>query len=685
MSDRPRLRKDLIVVEQSYRGEQSYIVKDPSTRKYFRFRPAEVAVMRSLDGERTTVEAAAALLDEGIKVSAAAIGRFAEKLKSMGLCERTLRETSVLLMERLRAQRRTRLRAGRIQGNILRLRWSFGDPDEMMNRVMPYLRFIYTRAFVITSVALFAVYFVVLWLKWPEFATAITNVYTLRASASDYVLLYISATVLIAIHELAHGFTCKHFGGEVHEIGAMMFYFDLAFFCNVNDAWTFPELKSRLWVTAAGSWIEMCMASIAGVIWWVTEPGTLISDASLAVFLIGGFASVLLNMNPLVPLDGYYALSDWLGVPNLRRRAFDYTSWLFKTKWMGLELPTPQADEREQRIFLLYGLLAAAYTGMIFFLFAALAYGWVSGAFGALGVIALLIVVWVTTSSLRRDLRRAASEAWREMRAKWAAGGRLQRIGNGLGMLALFAVVAGLAPWPITVTGPFIVASAVPGILVAPDSGVVVDVMVREGSRVDPGRSLMLIRNLELEREVAATALAVDSLGLLATRARARGDEGTAGQITAQAQAEGARLAGMRERVRSLVIRAPVAGVVASPRPDTLLGRTISLGDTLLHLTGDRVEARIALEGAGASLAREGQRAKLIAHADPGVRIEATVSSVAPSASPDGMVETRVRLAGREGLRPGMTGDARITLRESNVWGALWWAIRSRIRTDVLL
>jgi len=348
------------------------------------------------------VEAAAALLDEGIKVSAAAIGRFAEKLKSMGLCERTLRETSVLLMERLRAQRRARLRAGRIQGNILRLRWSFGDPDEMMNRIMPYLRFIYTRAFVVTSVALFAVYFVVLWLKWPEFATAMADVYTLRASASDYVLLYISATVLIAIHELAHGFTCKHFGGEVHEIGAMMFYFDLAFFCNVNDAWTFPELKSRLWVTAAGSWIEMCIASIAGVIWWITEPGTFISDASLAVFLIGGIASVLLNMNPLVPLDGYYALSDWLEVPNLRRRAFDYTSWLVKTKWLGLELPTPQLDDREQRIFILYGLLAAAYTGMIFLLFGALAYGWLSRAFGALGVIALLIVAWVATRSSTR-------------------------------------------------------------------------------------------------------------------------------------------------------------------------------------------------------------------------------------------------------------------------------------------
>jgi putative peptide zinc metalloprotease protein len=685
MSDRPRLRQDLVVVEQSYRGEQSFIVKDPSTRKYYRFRPAEVAVMRSLDGERTVAEAAAALLDEGLKVSAAVVGRFAEKLKSMGLCERTLRETSVLLMERLRAQRRARLRSGRVQGDILRLRYSFGDPDDLMNRTLPYLRFCFTRGFVLTSIALFAVYFVILALKWSEFAGAIAEVYTLRASVSDYVLLYVVTIVMIAIHELAHGFTCKNYGGEVHEIGAMMFYFDIAFFCNVNDAWTFPDLKPRLWVTAAGAWIEMVVASIAAVVWWAAEPGTFVSNVALAVFLVGGIASVLINFNPLVPLDGYYALSDWLEVPNLRRRAFAHMTWLLKTRWLGAELPMPPADEREQRIFFLYGTLAAAYTGMIFCVFAALAYGWVSRIFGAVGLVALLIVAWVATRSLRRNLRRAASDAWREIRAKWSASGKLARVTNGLVILAVLIVVGGLAPWPITVTGSFIVSSATSGVLAAPDSGVVVEVMVREGSRVDAGRSLVLIRNLELERDLTATSLAVDSLGLLAARARARGDEGQAARIAAQAQAERARLAGMRDRVRSLVIRAPDAGVVASPRPDTLLGRTVSIGDTLLRLASDRVEARIALEGAGASLAREGQRAKLIAHADPRVRLEATLASVAPSASPDGMVESRIRLVETEALRPGMTGEARITLRESNVWGALWWAIRSRIRTDVLL
>jgi pyruvate/2-oxoglutarate dehydrogenase complex dihydrolipoamide acyltransferase (E2) component len=224
------------------------------------------------------------------------------------------------------------------------------------------------------------------------------------------------------------------------------------------------------------------------------------------------------------------------------------------------------------------------------------------------------------------------------------------------------------------------------GVVVAPDSGVVFEVLVREGSRVGAGAPHALIRNLDLERDVAAASRAVDSLRIREAQARARGQEGEVARLTAQARAETARLAGMRDRVRSLAIRAPRELIVQSPRPDTLVGRTVSLGDTLLSLAGTSgAEARIALEGAGASLAREGQRVRLIAHADPAHRVEAAVASVAASASPGGKVESRVHLAGTETLRPGMTGEARITLRQSNAWGALWWAVRSRIRTDVLL
>jgi putative peptide zinc metalloprotease protein len=686
VSERPRLRSDLVLVEQTYRGEQSFIVKDPTTHKYFRFRPVEVTVMQTLDGNRTVAEAAAALLEQGLRVSAAAVGKFAEKLKGMDLCERTLRERSVLLMERLRAQRHTRLNQGPLRGDILRLRWSLGDPDRFMDRTMPYLRFCFTRSFLLVSLALFAVNFVIVVLKWPEFVGAVSSIYQLQASLGDYAALWLVSIVIIGAHELGHGYTCKYFGGQVHEMGAMLFYFQLAFFCNVNDAWTFPERKARLWVTAAGSWIQMVLSSLAAIVWWAATPDSLLGKLALAGVITGGFAAVLVNINPLIPLDGYYALSDWLEVPNLRKRAFAHLEWLIKTRLLRLERPMPPADDREQRIFLLYGALAATYTGLVLLLVGAVAYGWLSRAFGALGVILLLAVILLMTRPVLRELRRTVAEAWAGLRARQSGGAGRRRMGGyilgGVGVMAL----AGLAPWTITVTGPFVVAPARGGVVVAADTGVVLEVLVREGSVVSAGALLTSIRNLELEREAQATALMADSLAIREAQARALRHEGQAARIASQRRAETARLVGMRERIAALAARAPVAGVVLTPRPEELVGVMVSLGDTLLRLGGrEGVEARIALEGAGASLARKGQAVRLITHANPAFRVEGTVTSVGALASPGGVVESRVRLVSAESLRPGMTGEASVAIRRTNAWGALWWAIRSRIRTDILL
>ena len=682
-----RLRADLVLVEQTYRGEQSFIVKDPTTRKYFRFRPVEIAVMQVFDGERTAAQAAAALVEQGIQVSAAAVGRFAAKLKGMGLFESTLHERSVLLMERLRAQRRNRLNQSPLRGDFLRLRWSLGDPDKFMDRTFPYVRFCFTRGFLVASAVLFVLHLLVLADKWPEYVGALSDIYLFRASAGDYARFWLVASLIIVAHELAHGFTCKYYGGKVHEIGAMLFYFEPAFFCNVNDAWTFPERKARLWVTAAGSWIELVLASIAAIVWWMTAPGTLMSDVALTTLLIAGLATMFVNLNPLLPLDGYYALLDWLEISNLRQRAFAHLRWTINTRWLGLDQPMPPADERERRVFLVYGTLAALYTASIFLLIGSMAYGWLSRTFGALGMLALLAAIWMLSRNARRDFGRVLVEAWRGRRARrmglpgsgrrtaWYAAGALAAIG-----------LVGLVPWPITVNGPFVVAPSASGVLIAPDSGLVFEVLVREGALVRAGAPLALIRNLELERGAVATARAVDSLAMREAQARAGGRVGEAARISARGRSEAARLGGLRDRLAALTVRAPVAGVVLTPRPEDLTGSRVSLGDTLFRLGGgDGVEARIALKGAGALLGREGQPVRLVAHADPALRLRTVVTGVAASAVPGGAVESRVRLGGADALRPGMTGEARIEVRQTNAWGALWWAIRSRIRTDVLL
>jgi len=684
VSGRPRLRSDLVLVEQTYRGEQSFIVKDPSTHKYFRFRPLEVSVMRTLDGERTVAEAARDLAERGIQVSAAAVGKFAEKLKAMGLCERTMMERSVLLMERLRAQRRQRLQTGPFRGELLRLRWSMADPDRFMDRTLPYLRFCFTRGFILASLALFAIYFVILAVRWPQFTLALSDLYHLRVSGGDLLVIWLTGLGIIAIHELGHGYTCKYFGGQVHEIGAMLFYFEPAFFCNVNDAWTFPELRARLWVTAAGSWIQMVVAGLGAIVWWAAVPDTLISLVALGAVLIGGFTTVLVNLNPLVPLDGYYALSDWLEIPNLRHRALAYLGWGIKTRVLGLDRPEPPADERERRIFLVYGALAAAYIGSIFLLIGGAVYGWLSRALGVIGFLLFAAVVWSMARGPIRDWARAGVEAWRQWRA--TAGPR-RRLRPVLVFGVPAAVLAGiLVPRPITVTGSYAVAAATRLVLVAPDTGVVFQVLVREGALVPGGEPLARIRNLDLEREAESAGRAVDSLAAREVQARASGREAESGRIAAARRAEAARLAGMHHRIEALTLRAPGRGIVVTARPEELAGLGVSPGDTLLELgQPDSVEVRVALDAAGAPYAREGQPVRLVSHADPAVRLVAVVAGISEAAEPAGAVESRIRLPAAAALRPGMTGEASVTIDRSNAWGALWWALRRRIRTDLLL
>ena len=165
----PRLRPDVTIVEQVFRGETSFVVKDPATQKYFRFRPAEVGVMRCFDGRRTPDEIAAALAEQEVKLTARAVEAFARQLAKVGLLEHTLSDRTTLQLERVRAERRRRRRPALFRGELLRMRWSFGDPDALFNRTMPAVRWMFTPAFVVGSLVLFAAYFVILAATWGEF------------------------------------------------------------------------------------------------------------------------------------------------------------------------------------------------------------------------------------------------------------------------------------------------------------------------------------------------------------------------------------------------------------------------------------------------------------------------------------------------------------------------------------
>jgi multidrug efflux pump subunit AcrA (membrane-fusion protein) len=678
----PCLRADLAIVEQVFRGETSFVVKDPATQKYFRFRPVEMGVMRCFNGQQTHDQIAETLESQGVRLSARAVEAFARKLASIGLLERTLVERTTLELERIRAQRRQRRQRTLFRGELLRMRWSFGDHDATLTRWMPHVRWMFTKAFVIVSALLFATYFSIVGATWTEFSQAVTQHFSpFNLTIGSVLILWGTLLVVTFIHELGHTFACKHFGGEVHEVGFMLVYFQPAFYANVNDAWSFTSLSSRLWVTAAGGWIELVFTALAAMVWLFASPDTLVSELAVAVMVIGGGFALLTNANPLMPLDGYFALIDWLEIPNLRHRAREYVTWWIRRNVLRLEVPEPPATDRERRVLLTYGVLAAAYALIFFTIFGLWLMGRAGQAFGALGVLTVLTLVFALVRKGVVAWWRSAATALHGRRATRARGPRWR--GLLVGALAALLILA-LMPWTLTTTGAFVVAPVRTLDVTASDSAVIAAIYVREGVRVEAGAPLARLIDRKLERELLEATRAADSLGVAGSRARSMLDAGATGRLEAERAAATARLASIRSRVDALTMRAQWGGVVTTPRVEELVGQRVVAGDRVMRVAMlDSLEARVSLTRAGAASVAQGQVAHLIAYGDVERPVDAAVSAVAAGAADSTkMIEARVPV--RPGTwRAGATGEASIELRRSTALGAIWWGVRQLVRNDL--
>jgi multidrug efflux pump subunit AcrA (membrane-fusion protein) len=303
--------------------------------------------------------------------------------------------------------------------------------------------------------------------------------------------------------------------------------------------------------------------------------------------------------------------------------------------------------------------------------------------FGVFGVLLFAAGQWLVLYKPLRSAVLTTAQALRTHGAIWRTNRLRFRLGATLAAIVLLGI---LLPWPITVSAPLVVAPSLSIPLTAPDSGMVERVQVREGTRVPAGAPLLHIRNLELERQMVSHQRVADSLAIRSAEARARNQAAEVSLIDAARAVEEARAAGLRGRVAALGIRALSSGVVVTPRPEELAGRWVSNGEVVLRLgQPDSVEVRISLTGAGATLVKPGQPVRLLSRATLDRPLGAQLSAVSVAANSPETLEARVRLAAGDSWRPGMTGEASITIRRSNVWGALWWRVRRGIRTDLLL
>ena len=148
-------------------------------------------------------------------------------------------------------------------------------------------------------------------------------------------------------------------------------------------------------------------------------------------------------------------------------------------------------------------------------------------------------------------------------------------------------------------------------------------------------------------------------------------------------------MASIQTRVDALTLRSQWAGVVTTPRVRELEGLRVFPGDEVMRLAMlDSLEARVALSNAGALSVHAGQVVHLMAHGDVSDPVSTTVGAVAPAGAgseQSGTIEVRVPIGRAVTWRAGATGEASVEIRRSTMLAALWWAVRQRVRGDVLL
>jgi putative peptide zinc metalloprotease protein len=339
-----KLRNDLTVSEQQTADETIFIVKNPVTGAFFRLREAEWFIAGQCDGT-TSLEVICRRTEEkfGAALPMESLAAFVSKLEKAGLLD-TGRS----------ARRQKKRRQQRLQGNVLFLRFKLLDPNAILNRLERKIRFFFTPFFLVFSAAMILLAVGIVATNLGAIIDGVSQFYSLSALPLIIAMIFL----VVSAHEFAHGFTCKHFGGEVREMGFLLVYLQPAFYCNVSDAWLFPEKSKRLWVSFAGPYFELFLWALATIAWRLTETDTSINYVALIVMATSGIKT-LFNFNPLIKLDGYYLLSDYLGIPNLRKKAFRYVGELMK-KLTGLGVPVAQEiSPRERSACLTYGLVAA--------------------------------------------------------------------------------------------------------------------------------------------------------------------------------------------------------------------------------------------------------------------------------------------------------------------------------------
>ena len=347
-----KLRSDLVTSEAVIDGQDVVNIKDPLRGNYFRLRLPEYWLISQLDGV-TSYDAISQKFREkfNANIDTNAVLQFVDLLESQFFLENSRSEQAVSRKSYGNEKRKF------LFAKLLFIKFKAFKPGKALELCTKLYKPFHSPIGFLFQGLLILFGFILFIDNYTYFAVSLFDLY----SVSTIITVMIAFFVLIVIHEFAHAVSCRLYGGEVNEFGFLLMYFQPCFYCDISDAWLFKKKRHRLAVTWAGPYSEIILLAFTMLVWRMTVPGSYFHQIS-QILVIVIWVTAVFNLNPLIKLDGYYLLSDWLEIPNLRDKSFTYVGNLFKRVILSWPIEKIDIDRRKQRIYIIYAGLASLYT-----------------------------------------------------------------------------------------------------------------------------------------------------------------------------------------------------------------------------------------------------------------------------------------------------------------------------------
>ncbi len=569
---KPKLRGTAQISRQYYRGERWYVVRDPAGNQFHRLSDAAYRFVGLLDGRRTVGEAwdlvGGQLADDA--PTQPEVIQILSQLYAANLVETDIPPDATVLLRRHK-QLVKRQMQGRLM-NVLFPRIPIWDPDSFVKRWMPLARVMISKlgAIIWLAVVIWAIAAVVP--HWADLKNAFTDTIDLHTKPENIFMLWLTFVLIKFIHECGHAFSCRRFGGEVHEMGIMFLVFIPTPYVDASSAWAFSNKWKRMFVGMGGMIIELFVAALCAFLWLHTyNDGTVVPKFAFNAMLIASVTTVVFNANPLLRYDGYYILSDWLEIPNLQNKSREYIFGLIKRHVFRIksQQPLPPLGQRAWLFF--YGIASSIYRVWVglMIIFMVLYTVPVIGILMAIGG----VITWavVPTFKLFKYLT-IEPELHRKRGRAWA-------FTIGVAAVALYFI--GMLNFPVRVRAEGILEPLDKQVLKARSPGFVSEVVARHGQLLHKGDVILIMKDDELQNKIAQLQYQVNAADYRRRQAAQSDDQNQAKVQVATEQTYQHELDDSLRKYNDLTVRSPIEGeLVAMDIADTQ-GKFFDTGDEI--------------------------------------------------------------------------------------------------------